>query len=335
MQAIQLIKHGKAQEAFKLVELEDPTPAPDEVLIDVAYSGINFAEVMARQGLYEAAPNPPSILGYEVAGTISAIGNQVKHLAVGQKVVALTRFGGYASKAVAKELACTAIPNNLPLADALALATQAVTACIGAKYLANIQAHDTVLVRSAAGGVGLFLCQMAKNAGAKVIAVCSNKENGAWLVAHSWADKAIDYADTAGYKNQASVIFNAAGGKTVKEDLSLLKAGGRLVIFGASTRLSKKANKLNGLRTLLSFGWINPLKLIMESKSIIGLNVLKVGDSNPVLLENAIKTTHTAYQSGDLKVHIHKEYAPNQMGKAHQDIEKRITKGKLVISWAH
>ena len=162
MKAAVLVKNGAASTAFEMQEVPKPIAKPGEVLIKVAAFGLNFADVMARKGLYKEAPPLPCILGYDVAGIIDAVGEGVLTLKIGDRVTAMTRFGGYAEYAVTNARAVAIIPDYLPLTTATALATQYCTAVYAAAELVNLYPGDKVLVQSGAGGVGSALIQYAQ-----------------------------------------------------------------------------------------------------------------------------------------------------------------------------
>ena len=162
MKTVTLVKHGKAEQAFELRESKMPVPAENQVLINVEAFGLNYADVMARFGLYKEAPALPSVLGYEVVGYIESKGAGVTSLQNGQRVVAFTRFGGYAQYAVAEAVAVTPIPETMEVGVAAALATQYCTAFYASEIMANVQAGEHVMIHAAAGGVGIALIQLAK-----------------------------------------------------------------------------------------------------------------------------------------------------------------------------
>ena len=167
MKAAVLIKNGAASKAFELREVPKPSPAKDEVLIKVSAFGLNFADVMARNGMYKEAPPLPCVLGYDVAGTVEAVGDEVLNIKKGERVTALTRFGGYAEYAVTKCTAVTAIPTNMDDATATALATQYITAYYAAAEAVNLFKGDKVSFYILYGGVyretaGGFLAEMRR-----------------------------------------------------------------------------------------------------------------------------------------------------------------------------
>jgi len=176
MKAIVLTKTGSPDKAFEIRELPVPIICENDVLVKVAFSGLNFADVMARKGMYKAAPPLPSVLGYDVSGTIEAIGKNVTNVAPGDKVFAITRFGGYAQYAVCNAMAVAKIPANIDMASATALATQFTTAWFSAGEMVNLHEGDTVLIHAAAGGVGTALTQYALHKKCIVFATAGSDE---------------------------------------------------------------------------------------------------------------------------------------------------------------
>ena len=174
-EAFVLCKFGPSAQAFERKIVEIPALDSDEVLIESEAFGLNYADVMARRGLYREAPAFPCVIGYEVVGTIIQTGSSVDITLIGKRVVAFTRFGGYAKHVITTKDAIAEI-GKMPVNDALALATQGVTAYYMANYISPVRTGEHVLIHAAAGGVGTLLIQLAKQAGAIVIAKVSSKE---------------------------------------------------------------------------------------------------------------------------------------------------------------
>jgi NADPH2:quinone reductase len=190
-QGFVLTKIGEAQRAFSLQEIEIGPLQPHEVLIASEAFGLNYADVMARLGLYREAPPLPCVLGYELVGRVTEVGANVDPSLVGQRVLAFTRFGAYAKHA--KTTANAIVPiDDMPAQEALPFATQGVTAHYMAEVLSPIQAHDHVLVHAAAGGVGSFLVQLAKLNGATVYGKIGSDSKKAYLQSLG-ADFVINY----------------------------------------------------------------------------------------------------------------------------------------------
>ena len=171
MKAAVLVKNGHAATAFEIREVPKPALAKGQVLIKVECFGLNFADVMARQGMYKEAPPIPAILGYDVAGTVEEVSDGVINVKPGDKVFAMTRFGGYAEYAVTNSSAVALIPNNISSAAATALATQYCTAYYAAAEMVNLHEGDKVLIHAGAGGVGIALIQYATYKGCEIFSL--------------------------------------------------------------------------------------------------------------------------------------------------------------------
>ena len=172
---------GDPQKAFALRDVPDPSPAADQVLIRCEGFGLNYADVMARKGLYRDAPPRPCVLGYEVVGRVEKCGEHASKDLLGKRVVAMTRFGGYAELAVTDHRALAVIPDALGIGEALALATQGSTAWYMAIINSSLRAGQRVLVHSAAGGVGQMLVMIAVHQGCEVFAIASGAEKMEFL----------------------------------------------------------------------------------------------------------------------------------------------------------
>lgn len=335
MKAWTLIAHGKPQRAFALREHPEPQPKPNQVLIHVEGFGLNYADAMAVRGLYREAPPLPSIIGYEVVGRVERVGQEVPDGLLGKRVVAMTRFGGYAEAAVTDQRACAIIPDELPLGEALALATQGVTAWYMAKVLCPLHGGERVLVHSAAGGVGQLLVQMASHAGCEVIAVVGNASKVARAkalgAAHVIDRSAGDYEAQALKilgKHRLGVSFNAVAGRSFKKDMRLIGSGGRLVLFGGAER-----GGTSTLGFILRMGLMLPIFLMMKSKSILGVNMLKLGDHQPVLVARCLAEVVEAHRQGLLKPLVHAELPAEELVQAHDALANGSTMGKVALKW--
>jgi 2-desacetyl-2-hydroxyethyl bacteriochlorophyllide A dehydrogenase len=334
-----LVKTGSANQAFELKAFDLEGPTIDDVLIETEAFGLNFADVMARKGLYREAPPMPCIIGYEVVGKVVSCGDRVPAELAGKRVVAFCRFGGYAKHIVTKASAVYVI-DEIPAEQALALCTQGVTAYYMTCNLAPIRKGDRVLVHAAAGGVGSLLVQLCKLYGAEVIAKVSNDVK-AKLVSGMGADHIIDYSDTdytLQLKNilgdsQLDVSFNAIGGKTFKRDFQFLGSGGRMVLFGGAALTNGKWGFLSQLNFLRQMGVIIPVGLMMSSRNILGVNMLKIADEKPGLLAECLNQVMTLYLSGKLKPHIGNTYRFSELANAHEELGSGNSSGKIAVFW--
>src|SRR3954454_3592603 len=190
MRAVVITKHG-GPGVLEVQEMADPELGPGEVRIDVAAAGINFADVMARMGLYQDAPKTPCVVGYEVAGTILELGDGVEGLTPGQRVFAGTQFGGYASQVVVPAADVVALPDELSFEQGAAIPVNYATAWAGLIGYGSLQPGERVLVHSAGGGVGIAATQIAKRTGAEVYGTASPGKHERIL--ELGVDRALDY----------------------------------------------------------------------------------------------------------------------------------------------
>ncbi|TDS16856.1 NADPH2:quinone reductase [Maribacter caenipelagi] len=339
MKAAYLIKYGNAEKAFQIREADKPRPKSNQVLIKVEAFGLNFADVMARLRLYKAAPPLPAILGYDVVGRIEEIGAKVNHVKLGDRVVALTKFGGYAEFALADMEVVHKIPDSFSAGVAVALATQYSTAYYLSHNMANLQEHDNVLIHAAAGGVGTALVQMALLKKCIVFGTCGSQEKVAYLkkngVQYPINYRINDFEKVIGNIMQNKGIdaaFDPVGGSSIKKDFRLLGAGGRVLSFGFSS-MNKTKTIFGKLRVLLQFGLYHPVQFLSGSKGMIGVNMLKVAEENPKKIAKVMQEVIRLTDTKILKPHIGGEYQVEQLAEAHTFLESRESMGKIVVKW--
>lgn len=339
MKAIILNRYGNPSTAFSIEERPIPEVKADEVRIKVEYSGINFADVMARLGLYEDAPKNPAILGYDVSGTIESVGANVTNLKIGQKVAALTRFGGYAQYAVAKALAVTVLPDDADMAIAPAYATQACTAYYCAVDSLTLHKGDKVLIQAAAGGVGSILVQLAKHKGCEVFATCSSSKSD--FVKGLGADHIIDYTKEnfvdkikVVAPEGIDVVFDSIGGQTFKKSYKLLRPGGRMVCYGAAENIAAVKNKLMLIPLATGFGFFSPIPMLMQSRALIMINMLRIADYKPQVFSEVFERTMELVAQGVIKPHLGKVFDVVDVAAAHEFVESRKSMGKVVLKWS-
>jgi NADPH:quinone reductase-like Zn-dependent oxidoreductase len=338
-EAIILIKNGDASQAFERKATTINVPKSGEVLIESEAFGLNYADVMARRGLYREAPPLPAVIGYEVVGRIIALGEGVNPNLLEKRVIAFCRFGGYA-KHVVSAAHGVAVIQETPAEEAMALCTQAVTAYYMSEYLSPIHKGDRVLIHAAAGGVGTILIQLAKQKGAEVFAKIGDEKKEK-LVKSLGADHIINYT-TSDYAQQIQILlkgnkldssFNPVAGSTFKKDMKLLGAGGKIVLFGGSELASGKWGFLSQLNFVRKMGFFLPIALMMQSKNILGVNMLKIADNKPEILENCLQNVILIYENGKLIPQVGGKYHVNEIVAAHTALESGKTTGKLSVFW--
>lgn len=340
MRQITLIAEGDPNKAFEIREVATPTPKGTEVLIKVSHFGLNYADVMARNGLYNDRPPLPCVLGYEVVGHVEAIGSEVKSVKEGDFVLGFTKFRGYASHCLTDQLGVVKLSNGTNAAEATALATQYCTAWYAAKHMVNLLEGDRVLIHAAAGGVGTALVQIAKNAGCEVFGTAGSDKKLAYLqelgVDHPINYRKEDFSEHVHSilgNNRLDVAFDPIGGKNFKQSFKLVGSGGRIISFGASSLGNDGGGLISKLKLVFGFGFYHPIGLLMKSKALIGVNMLRIAENKPQLMNRMIQEVYDAYHAGQLKPHVGGTYPVSQLAEAHSFLENRSSIGKVAVYW--
>src|SRR3984893_445430 len=335
MRAVVITKHG-GPDVLQVQERPDPQLNTGEVRIDVAASGINFADVMARMGLYQDAPKTPCVVGYEVAGTVLEVADGASgshpHLTPGQRVLAGTQFGGYASQVVVGAADVVALPDRLSFEQGAAIPVNYGTAWAGLIGYGNLQPGERVLVHSAGGGVGIAATQIAKRSGAEVYGTASPAKHA--RCEEIGIDHAIDYTQSGWERGlpKFDLILDAVGGKSFRTGYDLLRPGGRLVAFGASALVTgQRRNLVSALRTVIRMPRFNMIKQMSESKAVIGLNMLTLWKDRGTL-EPWIAPLREMLDDGTIKPVIAGDFSFEDAGAAHSMISERRNVGKVVLT---
>jgi NADPH:quinone reductase-like Zn-dependent oxidoreductase len=331
MRAVVITKHG-GPGVLEVQEQADPEIGPGEVRIDVAAAGINFADVMARMGLYQDAPKTPCVVGYEVAGTILELGDGVEGLTPGQRVVAGTQFGGYASQVVVTASDVVPLPDGLSFEQGAAIPVNYGTAWAGLIGFGSLQPGERVLVHSAGGGVGIAATQIAKRTGAEVYGTASPGKHA--RCEELGVDHAIDYTRSGWERGlpKFDVILDAVGGKSFRTGYDLLRPGGRLVAFGASAIVSgQRRNLVTALRTVIRMPRFSMIKQMSESKAVIGLNMLTLWKDRGTL-QPWIGPLQEMLEDGTVKPVVAGDFSFEDAGAAQTMITERRNVGKVVLT---
>jgi NADPH:quinone reductase-like Zn-dependent oxidoreductase len=329
-------------EVLQAQERPDPAVGPGEVRIAVRAAGINFADTMARVGLYPDAPKPPCVLGYEVAGTVDAVGEGVASLAVGDRVFAGTRFGGHAELVVVPEAQVLPLPDRLSFEQGAAFPVNYGTAYAALIVMGSLRQGDRVLIHAAAGGVGISATQIARNVGAEIFGTASPGKHEA--IRAQGVDHPIDYrsldfeAETMRLTGGEGVdlVIDALGPASFRKDYRLLRPGGRLVMYGLSeaTRDGKRdlAATLKGLASmpLATYPWWKSLNAMSENKGVFGLNMLKWWDREGNL-DRVTEPLMADLTSGRLEPVVAEAFPFERAGEAHEFIAARRNVGKVVL----
>ena len=339
--AYYLTKNTDSDKAFELRDHSLPSLGIDDVKIKVHSFGLNFADVLARRGLYQDCPPLPTVIGYDVAGIVSEVGQNVTDCKVGDRVVALTRFGGYAEEVITMKEGVARIPNDLDFGKATALATQACTAYYCAYECLQLHKGDKVLIQAAAGGVGTILVQMAKAKGCYIYGTASSSKQDHLI--KIGVDCPIDYTTEDlekiikshdMYGEGIDVVFDSLGGKPFKKGYNLLGPGGKIAFIGSASSLKNgKGNLLSTINMARGFGFFSPIQLILNSKSICGVNMLRIADHRKQIFKHCIDEVVKLYENGVIDPIVGKEFSADQLAEAHAYLEKRKSIGKVVLNW--
>jgi len=332
MRAVVIPKHGDPS-VLEVQERPDPPLRPGCVRIEVAAAGVNFADTMARTGLYADAPKPPMVVGYEVAGTVTEVAQGVEGIAHGGRVMAGTRFGGYASQVVVPVADVVPLPDRFSFEQGAAIPVVYATAWAGLLGFGSLRAGEAVLVQAAAGGVGMAATQLAKRYGAQVHGTASPAKHDA--VRSNGVDVAHDYTQP-GWDNELNdsfdVVLDAIGGKSFKRSYRMLRVGGRLVAFGASSVQQGETRNLlraapHALRMLRGFDLIRQMS---DSKAVIGLNMLRLWDDRGTLAP-WIEPLAELMEDGTIRPVVSDVVPFADAAEAHRIIAQRRNVGKVVL----
>ncbi|MFK7926847.1 MAG: medium chain dehydrogenase/reductase family protein [Myxococcota bacterium] len=315
---------------------------PDEVVVQVKASGINYADVIVRMGLYASAKELvgwPITPGFEVSGIVQAVGDEVTDFQVGQRVLAVTLFDGYATQVCVPQHQVFALPDDLDFVEAAGLPAVFMTAWMALSFLAHPRPGDALLVHSAAGGVGSSLVQLAKAKGCRVVGVVGRshkvevaKDLGCDVVIDKSTQDlwpAARLAAPDGY----DVVLDANGVSTLSDSYDALRPAGKLVVYGFGSMLPRKAGRPNYAKLAMDFvrtPRFNPLNLTNHSKSVLAFNLSYLFDRKD-LLGDGMTDVMALLAKGTIRPPPATAYAFADVAQAHKDIQSGNTTGKLVL----
>ena len=338
MKAIWIPKHGKP-DVLELRETQDPVPGPAEVRVRVRASGINFADIMARQGLYPDAPSPPMVVGYEVSGVIDAVGQDVQDRYVGQRVLGMTRFGGYSDVVCIDVAQAFPMPEQMSFEQGAALPVTYLTAYHMLFNLLRLRSGDQVLIHQAAGGVGTAVCQLCRSLGGVTTYGTASKAKHQYA-RDNGCDEPIDYHSldyskevlrlTAG--RGVDCVLDALGGDDWKKGFSLLRPGGLLISFGWANMA--KHGKRRVTRLLGEFSRLplwTPIRLMQENKGVAGVNMGHLWNEQE-LLSDAFVALLELYERGAIEPRVDRTFAFEHAADAHAYIEAGQNVGKVLLT---
>ena len=338
MRALVITEHGPP-EVLRVQERPDPQVEPGKALVRVRAAGINFADLLARAGLYPDAPKPPSVVGYEIAGDVEAVGEGVEGFERGQRVMGGCRFGGYSELVLVGGGELVPLPDDWSYEEGASLPVTYATAYAGLVRYGGLREGERVLVQAAAGGVGIAATQIAKLVGAEVFGTASPAKHEAirsFGVDHPIDYRTHDFADEvrriAGEEEPLDLAFDAIGASSFKRSFSLLRPGGRLVCFGASeVQAGERRSRPRALRVIAQMPRFNVMRLMSQSKGVIGLNMLTLWDSGRPL-EELIDPLRSWIEEGRLRPVVARAFPLEEGPEAHRFMHERRNVGKVVLT---
>lgn len=331
MRAVVITRAGPP-EVLQVQERPDPVCGPGQVRIEVRAVGVNFADVMARVGLYADAPKLPAVVGYEAAGVVAEAGAGVEGLAVGDRVMAGTKFGGYASQVVVPASDVVALPDGLSFEEGAAIPVAYATAWAGLIGYGSLQPGERVLIQAAAGGVGIAATQIARHRGAEVWGTASPGKHDA--IRGFGVEHPLDYTRDGWWRGLPpfDLIMDAIGGASHRRSYRMLRAGGRLVAFGAASVMTGERRSLvkaapPALAMLRGFNLIDQMS---ASKSVIGLNMLRLWEDRGTLAP-WIEPLREMLDAGAIRPVVAQVVPFDRAPDAHRILQERRNVGKVVL----
>jgi NADPH:quinone reductase-like Zn-dependent oxidoreductase len=337
MRAVWITRPG-GPGALEVRETADPEPGPGQVRIRVSAAGLNFAEVMAAQGLYPDAPKPPCVVGYEVAGVIDALGERVQGYAVGQRVLAMTHFGGHADLVCVPADHVLAIPDAMSFEEAAAIPVNYVTAYHMLFRVAGVRPGERVLVHMAAGGVGMAVLQLCRTVDdLEVFGTASAAKHDVLRAegcAHPIDYHATNYAAEVRRLTRGvgvDVVLDPLGGNDWRKGLKLLRPAGRLVAYGFANLASGQRRRPARLAAQVAgIPLLTPLQLMNHNRTVSGVNIGHMWDQIAILREE-LQAVLALWDETKIKPHLDMSYPFAQAADAHRRILQRKNIGKVLL----
>jgi NADPH:quinone reductase-like Zn-dependent oxidoreductase len=324
-------------EVLKVEEAPDPQPAKGQVVIRVKAAGLNFADILARQGLYPDGPKKPCVMGYEVAGVVESVGEEVDQSLMGKSVVAMTRFQGQSELLAVQSTQLFEKPESLSFEQGAAIPVNYLTAYALLAVMGSLQPGEAVLIHNAGGGVGLAALDIAKRLSAVTYGTASPSKHE--FLRERGLDHPIDYRNqdwlpvlkemTDG--RGVELVIDPIGGGHWKKSYLALRSTGRLGMFGVS---AASANGLKGKLGLLKAAWqtpwFHPFGLLNKNKGVFGLNLGHMWHEGEKVAE-WMRTILDGVKEGWVRPYVDKSFSFDQVGEAHAYIEARKNIGKVVL----
>ncbi|HIA49705.1 MAG TPA: alcohol dehydrogenase [Acidobacteria bacterium] len=324
---------------IRIVEVADPVPGPEQVRVRVHRAGINFADLMMRQGLYGSNPDYPFTPGYEVAGEIMDVGVGVEGISPGDRVLALTSFGGYSEQVVLNAKKVIPLPTSMSFDQAAAVPVTYGTAFHMLVHLGNLSRGQTVLVHHAAGGVGTAVAQLCKAYGTKLIVGTASAPKREFVeslgvrfvdrVAENFVEVCMSMTGGKGVHH----AIDPVGGSHVMRSYKALRSGGKLYVFGASSAVKGHIpSRLTAFKMWRSTPRFDPLKMMNSNKAVFGVHMGLLDDAS--VFSGHLENLSGMLLKGDINPIIDSVWRFEQVAEAQMHIHKRENRGKVLLDFS-
>ncbi|RCH76957.1 MAG: hypothetical protein DBX04_02240 [Candidatus Poseidoniales archaeon] len=326
-------------DSIEILDVEEPQASEGEVVVRIHRAGINFADLMMRQGLYGSNPDFPFTPGYEASGVIISLGKGVKGLELGDRVLAMTGFGGYSEKVSIPSSRVFKLPDSVTFDQAAAIPVTYGTAYHMLFHLGRISPGDSVLIHHAAGGVGTAVAQLCKVAGASVVigtASAPKKEFvesiGVKFVDRETEDFVKICKDMTGGKGVHHAI-DPVGGKNLMRSYKATRRGGKVYFFGASSAVKgDKRSIISAFRMWLNTPKFNPIKMMSSNKAIFGVHMGLLDDNT--IFEGHLSALSKMLEDNEIDPIIDSIWRFERVSEAQMHMHDRKNRGKILLDFA-
>lgn len=326
-------------EVLEVREAPDPQPASGEVRVRVEAAGVNFADILARMGMYQDLPGIPIVVGYEVAGRVDAVGEAGLEGWIGKDVLGITRFGGYSDVVSLPVNQVFERPADMSAEQGAALPVNYLTAYQLVVVMGSLNAGETMLVHSAGGGVGVAAVQMAKHLGATVIGTASAAKHA--YLRSIGIDHCIDYrmedfvrrARELTGGDGVELVLDPLGGSYFRKGYSLLAPTGRLGMYGIAAASTGKQRSLRGLLKMAGgMPWFlfNPARLMNQNRGVFGVNMGRMWGEIP-RMRGWMETLLEWYRQRAIQPHVDRSFSFELAADAHHYLQDRKNLGKVLL----
>jgi synaptic vesicle membrane protein VAT-1 len=333
-------KHGDV-DVLELDTFASRAPAAHEIRVRVAYAGVNYADVVARRGFYKWAPPLPTCVGFEISGVVVECGSDVVNHQVGDRVLAIVRFGGYSTEVTIEADRAWKVPDGKSLREAAALPAVTLTAWHALCEVARVRSGESVLIQAVAGGVGLAALQIAKELGLRTYGTASSEDKLAFARQHG-LEFGIDYVkhdfeqEIMRLTNGRGVdcVLDSLGGEGLRKGYRSLAPSGRVVTIGAAQVAPDSYNPVQLFKAALELvrgGLFHPFALIEQNRGIAGVQILLLWDDLPHV-HRGMQQLLTWWEQGVITPHVDSVLPLADAMRAHELLQTRKSRGKLVLA---